>query len=146
MTTTPPAGTTAPSEAQARPAHRVPGTIHLFAGVLYAVGVCGFLGGFPLSFGPGLGVLLLALGCVIAGRASLRHHGRVGTRVAIGGSRSLLAAWVAAGPLLFATMLPESTPLRVLVMISLLLGTAFFAVLRLEDAELTAQATPSSVS
>lgn len=143
MTAMPPPGTTAPTEHQPRPAHRVPGATHLLASALYAVGVCGFLGSFPLSFGPGLGILLLALGCVIAGRASLRHHGRVSTRAAIGGSRSLLAAWVAAGPLLFVLMLPESTPLRVTVMIALLLGTAFFAVLRLEDAELTAQAAPT---
>lgn len=123
-------------------AHRVPLAAHLLAGALYAMGVCGFLGAFPFTFGAGLGILMLALGTVIAGRASFRHHGRVATPLAVGAPRSLLAAWVAAGPLLFFMMLPGPTPLRVTVLISLLLATAFFAVLRLEDAELTAQAAP----
>lgn len=146
MTAMPPSGTTTPTEHQPRPAHRVPGATHLLAGALYAVGVGGFLGGFPLAYGQGLGILILALGTVIAGRASLRHHGRISARAAIGAPRSLLAAWVAAGPLLFFMMLPESTPLRVSVLIALLLGTAFYAALRLEDAELTAQAAPRSAS
>ena len=150
MTAIPPDGTAAPThhatQAAPREAHRIRGMTHLLASALYAAGVYGLLGGFILTFGPGLGILLLALGIVIAGRASLRHHGRFSAPAAIGAPRSLLAAWAAGGPLSFLALLPETTPLRATVLIALLLATTFFTALRLEDAELTAQAAPNPAS
>ena len=140
MTAMSPNGTTAPT-LPARAAHRTPRTALLLASGLYALGVHGLLGGLPFlgDLGLLLGVLVLALGVVVAGLAQWRRHGRLLVPAVVGGPRSLLGAWVAGGPVLFFTVLPESTPVRVTVMISLLLGTVFVAALQLEDAELTAK-------
>ncbi|QNN82401.1 hypothetical protein H3H54_15560 [Brachybacterium sp. Z12] len=128
----------------AHPAHSVSWRTHLLGAAFYTVGTCGMLGGLPpplSDLGLGLGVLLLAIGTIIVSRAQIRHHGRASSLPAIGGPRSLLSAWMAAGPLLFHVLLPEATPASVSVLLSLLLGTVLYAVFRLEDAELTARAT-----
>lgn len=133
-----------------RPAHRVSWRTHLLGAAFYTAGTCGMLGGFPSALsgvGLGLGALLLAIGTIIVSRAQLRHHGRASSHLAIGGPRSLLSAWVAGGPLLFHLLLPEDTPVSVSVLLALLLGTVFYAVFRLQDADLTAQhPLPSSSS
>ena len=127
------------------PAQRVSWATHLLGAALYTVGTYGMLGGYPSplsDLGLGLGVLILAIGTIIVARTQIRHHGRGSSLPAIGGPRSLLSGWMAGGPLLFHVLLPESTPLSVIVLLSLLLGTVFYVVFRLEDAELTAQAAP----
>ncbi|WP_345075678.1 hypothetical protein [Brachybacterium paraconglomeratum] len=118
---------------------------HLLGAAFYTAGTCGMLGAAapPLSnvgLGLGLGALLLAIGTIIVSRAQLRHHGRASSLPAVVGPRSLLSGWVAGGPLLFHLLLPDTTPVSVSVLLSLLLGTVFYTVFRLEDAERTAQA------
>lgn len=144
---TTPTDHTGPAGRTDQRAHRVPARTHLLGAVLYTVGVCGILGGFPsplAEVGLGLGALLLAIGTIIVSRAQLHHHGRTTSYPVIGGPRSLLTAWIAAGPLLFLFLLPAATPMRVSVLLALLLGTVFYAVFRLQDADLSAAASAAS--
>src|SRR5699024_2533415 len=119
-----------------------PWRAHLLAAATYTVATSGIVGILPESLtilGLGLGVLLLLLAVLIAWRAQVRHRGRVGSAPVVGAPRSVLSAWLAGGPALFYLTLPEGLPVAAAVLLSLLLGTVFHAVLRLEDGELTAQ-------
>src|SRR5699024_12420097 len=89
--------------------------------------------------GLGLVVLRVLLAVLVAWRAQVRHLCRDGSAPVVGGPRSVLSAWLAGGPALFYLTLPEGLPVAAAVLLSLLLGTVFHAVLRLEDGELTAQ-------
>lgn len=138
MHTEPPLSTSTSMPRPAHAEHLVPWTAHLLAAALYTLGTCGLLGALPASLnglGLGLGLLITIGALIVAARTQIRHHGRLFSAVAVGSPRSLLSGWVASGPLFFHLLLPDTASLGVAVMLSLLLGTVFFAVLRLEDSE-----------
>lgn len=142
MRTEAPAAASTQAPAPDGPRRGVPSRTHLLAAAPYTLGTSGIVGILPDGLrllGLGLGVLLIALGALIAWRAQVRHRGRASSTPVVGGPRSVLSAWIGGGPILFYLALPEGLPVAAAVLLSLLLGTVFYAVLRLEDADLTAQ-------
>ncbi|MFC7374843.1 hypothetical protein ACFQRD_06155 [Brachybacterium sp. GCM10030268] len=100
------------------------------------VGLFGFWGGAGDIVGAaqGLGILMLAAGCVLVGRVHAKHHGPGPTRT-FHGPRAVLGACLAVAPLALFVTLPASTPSSAIAILAVVFGGMFYAVVRLEDEE-----------
>src|SRR5699024_9784605 len=106
MRTEAPAAASTQAPAPDGPRRGVPSRTHLLAAAPYTLGTSGIVGILPDGLrllGLGLGVLLIALGALIAWRAQVRHRGRASSTPVVGGpcsaSRTLTSPLRARAPM-----------------------------------------------